>query len=357
MSDPTTPTAPEVNPLLIFERSLYYGNYVSAILTGMVVLMFLLTLVNLKQAPLSRRLALFYGSYSGLLVALIMIAESVNVVWAEMAWVEHRSDPGGVTEFLIEQQTVWYEIMGTTASILMAMLGDAFLLYRCYVIWSSTWYVIVFPAIIFLASIALGIITLVQSAQPSGLFAGSSVDWGTPYFSITVSLNLLLALLIIARLMWVRRSLTAVGLDDGGLYTGLAAMIIESAAPMSATGIAFVVSFATESQTSIGIGQIWGTSLAVAQQLIIFRIVSGKAWTSQTGQEVSTVLFKHGTKRGDDVEFGISPQRNREHEKTTTVVFGHIATSTDGTTDYSSGSASAINSPDGYKEEFKEPIE
>ena len=59
-----------------------------------------------------------------------------------------------------------------------------------------------------------------------------------PFFVLTITLNILLSLAITYRLLSVRRMVTTfVGPDYGKVYTSLSAVIIESAALTSVTGI------------------------------------------------------------------------------------------------------------------------
>ena len=70
--------------------------------------------------------------------------------------------------------------------------------------------------------------------------------------SLHVSLNLLLTLLICSRILYAARQCASV-VDRAAVrtYTNLAAIVVESALPYTAFGLAYLVTFARESQTSI----------------------------------------------------------------------------------------------------------
>ena len=108
---------------------------------------------------------------------------------------------------------------------------------------------------------ALAIVELVGAYTPGGnFFGGRALIYGTAYYSMSISLNAILTLLICGRLLYFSRLMRSTFGDDHGasrLYTGIAAMIAESAAPYTAIGIMFLVSYARQSQTSNLFGQLY----------------------------------------------------------------------------------------------------
>ena len=92
-----------------------------------------------------------------------------------------------------------------------------------------------------------------ESARPgSNYFIGLSQKLGTSYTSCLVSLNLLLTLLITTRILYAARQCTsATDRAAARTYTNAAAIVVESALPYTAFGLAYLATFARESQTSI----------------------------------------------------------------------------------------------------------
>ena len=127
-------------------------------------------------------------------------------------------------------------------------VSDAWLLpqlYRCYVIYSTNLWVIAFPCLMYFSSLgmhvssleisvmanvlnaAMGILLTYQYAdQTPGLWAG------LPYFSLSLSLNVLLTLMIIIRLiLHARNTRTALGMTGIGEFCkAIIAMLVESSA-------------------------------------------------------------------------------------------------------------------------------
>jgi hypothetical protein len=113
----------------------------------------------------------------------------------------------------------------------------------------------------------LAIVELVGAFTPSGnFFGGRALIFGTTYYAMSISLNIILTLLICARLVYLSRIMRATfGSDheNARLYTGIAAMMAESAAPYTLVGIMFLIPYARQSQVSNAFGQVYA-KLAVS---------------------------------------------------------------------------------------------
>ena len=90
----------------------------------------------------------------------------------------------------------------------------------------------------------MGITFTYQIAQPNSSFWNSTaIDFGLPYFSISLSLNVLLTFLIVARLVMHSRNVrAAMGAPSGaaGLYRAIVTMLIESCALYAVNSLLFV---------------------------------------------------------------------------------------------------------------------
>lgn len=106
---------------------------------------------------------------------------------------------------------------------------------------------------------ALSIIELVTAGKPGGnFFGGRTINFGTPYYAITISLNVIVTILISVRLLRLSRAISKVlGRDSSRMYTNVVAILAESAAPYSIVGLMFLIPYAMGSDISIGFGLVW----------------------------------------------------------------------------------------------------
>jgi hypothetical protein len=93
----------------------------------------------------------------------------------------------------------------------------------------------------------MGIVYIYNVSGP-GWDTAASIGFSASYYSISLGLNILLTLMIVIRLILHRRNLRRVlGASDrvGGLYTAVAAMIIESYAIYAVTLLGYTALWAT----------------------------------------------------------------------------------------------------------------
>ena len=100
----------------------------------------------------------------------------------------------------------------------------------------------------------MGIITLYLSSQPgSSLWHGITVNFGLPYFTISVGLNVILTLMISGRLLLHSRNIRgAMGSTTGvnSLYRAIVTMLIESSALYAVTSLLFIGPYAASNYAS-----------------------------------------------------------------------------------------------------------
>lgn len=118
--------------------------------------------------------------------------------------------------------------------------------------------------------------TLVASGSPNeNFFVGIAQQLGVAYFSLSVSLNIIVTTLICVRLLQASRGISAVlGRDSAKLYTSLTAILSESAALYSVSGIMFIIPYARNSQLTVVFGDIYGDVSVSSQASMSIRLWS-----------------------------------------------------------------------------------
>ena len=66
-------------------------------------------------------------SFSTAMLCLITIYMSTEAVFGQEMWIVHADYPGGQDAYLGDFVNVWYQTLGTAASILQNFLSDALL--------------------------------------------------------------------------------------------------------------------------------------------------------------------------------------------------------------------------------------
>ncbi|KAJ8091398.1 hypothetical protein PM082_015116 [Marasmius tenuissimus] len=277
---------------LTFERSLYVGGQITGILYGIHLVIFVLSCRLMSRPPYSSKsdsrfcICFYYGLC---LLILWTVALSCNAIFGQFAWIDHRDVEGGPAAYIAEHISDPYNTLGTTAGVGMNLLADALLIYRCFVIWSS-WKIMVFPVIIYLGTFSMSLLLIYESARPgANFFKGHAVAFGVPYMALTISLNIIVTLLICSRLIAVNNRLqNTLGPHHARMYTGVNAIMVESAAPFTILGIIYLITYARHSPTSIAFVQVWGDFCALSPQLIVLRVAMGHAWSKDTSEQLTS---------------------------------------------------------------------
>ncbi|KAF9440653.1 hypothetical protein P691DRAFT_781788 [Macrolepiota fuliginosa MF-IS2] len=85
--------------------------------------------------------------------------------------------------------------------------------------------------------------------------------------------------------------------DTSKLYLGIVTMLIESYALESAWALAALISYVVKGAASVGLfNNCSGAIEMIAYLLVVYRVSTGRAWSKNTGQQITRSLqFNHGT--------------------------------------------------------------
>ncbi|KAI0773183.1 hypothetical protein BD413DRAFT_472983 [Trametes elegans] len=290
----------------VFQNAFYIGNNFNTILYGVELVVYYLTIEAVLQR--SRRLSSpvprsdkIMVAFSTALLLLNTVFVATEAVFGEEMWVVNADYPGGPEAYLGDFASVWYQTFGTAASIVLNLLSDALLIYRCYIIWADV-RVILFPFVLYLGTFSLGIAQLVASGLPhSDYFAGFAQKLGIAYTSCIISLEIIVSALIGVRIVRAARLYRAQSQRDGEhgsekedgtgedvarAFIGPAALFVESALACTLLGIVYLATFARNSDLSIFFLSIYVMTTCLAPQMIILRIVRRRAWTRETTETI-----------------------------------------------------------------------
>jgi len=225
--------------------------------------------------------------YVAVLFTLGTITFAGDVKYDQTTWVDGRNLPGGPDALIMNHDESNIGRIVVTSCMIMRWVADGLLVYRCFVVWSTErfcYYIMALPVLTFLANIAIGIVMLIGTWQ-SALFSG--ITFTIPDFSISVAINVLVTLLIVGRLLVTRRQIkAALGPEHSKIFTSIAAMLIESAALFSVTGLIFIVAFARQSKVQDLILPSLGLVQGIAPMLIILRVAQGRAWSNELSSAI-----------------------------------------------------------------------
>ncbi|KAI0756150.1 hypothetical protein C8Q80DRAFT_1071327, partial [Daedaleopsis nitida] len=271
------------------ERFFLAGDFVSGVGYGVQLVLWVSCALYLWKQRQRGKQTGFLLCYITLLLIVETIFAIVQARTVQVIYIENRNYPGGPWQYFLDTQYLAINVIFYATLFVITFLCDLLVLWRCWVIWTASGHVVAYavtfvPFIMLIASFVMGTLWTLQSSHPGlSLYSKQPLAYGTAYYAISLGINIVLTVLIVARLLMYRRThLAHLPREHAEQYLSLATLIVESAALYSAFAVAFLVSYGLNKP----INQIWLGFAQAAQQvatyLIIYRVADGTAWTKKT---------------------------------------------------------------------------
>ncbi|KAJ7217070.1 hypothetical protein GGX14DRAFT_300684, partial [Mycena pura] len=268
---------------------------------GIVVCIFLQTMYHLIADPPHRnenRNIPLLISFTIALFALGMVFISMDLTSLRLAWVDHRDFPGGTVAYSFSQYGKPITVIPNSCAVIGDWLAAGFLLYRCVIIFHMNFIIIAIPLLMYLGSIAMGVMILFQSSRPNAnLWTKTTVNFGIPYYALAAALNVVITIMITTRLLLYRRSLRNTLGEAQAMsvpFASIASMLVESSLLYAVTSILFLVPYGLKSDVSNIFIPILIEVQILAPLLIIDRVAKRRGWEKGTATRPPTSLkFQH----------------------------------------------------------------
>ncbi|KAH6907551.1 hypothetical protein BKA70DRAFT_358608 [Coprinopsis sp. MPI-PUGE-AT-0042] len=230
-----------------------------------------------------------------------------------------------VSSVLSARYENWNRPIGDAFFFAAVALGDFLMLWRCLILWTDKRWVVLFPSLACVGSIASNIAYLAsEAASNTGLKSQMQLAGAV----LNVAMNIMITFLIVFRVMRARfRTAKAFPHQKPPRwYSEVTAIIVESAAPLAIFGIIFMALRGTvlsESGRRLQSGQVlrrgrlnivtgfsqclYNAFCTLSPQMIIVRVTRGKAWdgrvmegTDEDENLSQPIQFVHSAKETTD---------------------------------------------------------
>ncbi|PPR02222.1 hypothetical protein CVT24_011470 [Panaeolus cyanescens] len=260
------------------------------------------SLVQRFRAGTQPKQTIFTLAYMSVMFAMATVYCAINSRLAQLEYVNFRNYPGGLSAYSIVLFPTAINITALCALLTTNWMNDGLLLWRLWIIYHRSPFqlpVIGFGTLLYLATLGalpeLARETHVLIALNNShwlLFGDIPIEFfmTVTYYSLTISFTIIVALLLTARIVLVRRQLvSATGSKELiSQYTGVIAIQVESSALYTIWGIIFLATYITKNPAQ----NIFFASLSeiqtIAPLLIIYRVSQGKAWNYGTSEILTT---------------------------------------------------------------------
>ncbi|KAH7910126.1 hypothetical protein BJ138DRAFT_1114380 [Hygrophoropsis aurantiaca] len=288
-------TPDETSTQLAIETAWLQGCVAAGVVYGVVVVLFVICFYKLWERIRSKRkeAANFMLIYLITVFACATVVFATNSAFVQLAFINNRDYPGGPGAYTSAMFSSPVNLVSSTACVLASWCATGLMAWRCIIIYQSCEYVVkrlIYGCLSLVAVgfIAISLLWLVQVCSPASSPAQNtmmSVNYTTPFFSTALVTNVIITVLIVARILIHRREMKRqFDPEDYAVcsYTGLPAIIIESASIYTASYLLFIISFATNSVSQMAFLQVVSHMDTLASFLIVYRVLQGKAWTRET---------------------------------------------------------------------------
>ncbi|KAF5367780.1 hypothetical protein D9615_010510 [Tricholomella constricta] len=318
MSDTSNsdPFQPPVDPpeMRLLEHADFVGVTISEIMFGFTIILFFRCMRGLlwprKHSGFPRNPSM--ALYTFVLFSLGTVFVAMNARNSELAYIDYRGFPGGPLAFTFSRYSTAIVVIPNAAFILANWLADGLLLFRCKVIWGDKYWVLILPVLMFLGSIAMGILTIFQSSRPNAsLWSAVTVDFALPYFSLSTSLNVLLTLLMSFRLYLHHRMTKKEGFGSSAIpYASIVGMLVESSALYAVSSLLFIGTYGAHNGASTLFLPILSQTQIIAPLLIISRVANQRAYGSVGSRSHGGVVVSSSRTRTlvDNIPLESSPK-------------------------------------------------
>ncbi|TFK19529.1 hypothetical protein FA15DRAFT_708893 [Coprinopsis marcescibilis] len=337
---------------LVYSKSIYANYAITMVTVGVQLFMNSYALIVFFETPTERRQGRALYLISGWLIFIFYTLGACS----DMVRVFHAlldvSD--GIGYLNTVANPTWLDVCNLTSILLVFVLGDGLLLYRCYLLLNGGWmWLLALPTLTYLSVIALSIYSaaiFLESETAALSRSGVSLD------ILAFATNPLITGIICYRLLSSHRGLTQAMPLAGkrlAVYGTVVRVLVESALPLSIAGVinaaTGLIPLSTSKNNITGydgdpkaltvahqsVALVYYALQALAPQMIIFRVTTARSWTRTDKSSKAEVFsqslaFNHGPPQPNESQLsdqltsnrqGLAEERRPDPEVTPTVRF------------------------------------
>ncbi|KAJ7607409.1 hypothetical protein FB45DRAFT_948246 [Roridomyces roridus] len=163
----------------------------------------------------------------------------------------------------------------TAVYVTLTLTGDFFVIYRCYIVWNRSWFIVTLPCLLWLATGVVGYATTAAflRTREGGIFLMALVPWVTSFICMTLSTNVVCTILIAYRILRARMEIHKSTSGNSLIYSALI-IFLESAATYSSALVALVTVYLLSSNAQFIVLDMTAPLIGITFCMIILRIAT-----------------------------------------------------------------------------------
>ncbi|KAG2141397.1 uncharacterized protein EDB93DRAFT_632469 [Suillus bovinus] len=251
-----------------------FSTAMEGILYGFSVLMFVGTMWALTYKRRMKDISRPNVVVACMLLILSTAHMIVDIIRVEQGLVTYRNTfPGGPVAFFADVTQITFMVKNTIYT-LQTMLGDAMVIYRCYVVWRSVWVIIV-PSLLWLGIIVCGsgaVYSLSQATTDAeNIFAQSTGQWIKAFYSMTLASNSLASGFLAYRMWRMECNISANRVTKNSMMP-IVRVLADAAILYSVTLLSGLVCFVEDNNGQYVILDMTMPIISIAFYMVIIRM-------------------------------------------------------------------------------------
>ncbi|KAI9573781.1 hypothetical protein HD554DRAFT_2166553 [Boletus coccyginus] len=273
------------------ETSFYVGLTLQNILYGIELCLYFRTIhISLSRRGAAPRSTVFYQVFSTVMLVLTTVWVAAGSRFGQELWVLGQNYPGGPIAYGLAHTSDLYNVVSGAASIVLQLMADFLMAYRCRIVWGS-YRAIIIPTILWIATFVLGTLIVWTSSIPQTIiFNGRAAELGLAYYSTSVLLHATLTCTICSRFVCHARKMKELGEEYASPYFNMIRVFFESSLLFTLAGIAYLVSYGLGDHTELAFSRVYVLMMCISPQLLILRVTEGSAWKKGTMKPLPSVI-------------------------------------------------------------------
>jgi len=249
----------------IWLEGLLYGLYVPLFITALYYLMFR-PCSQINKTVLASILVLF-------MLGTMHVAGSIKIMLD--AFITFADRPGGPAA-LFANEAEPINLFRKSVFAISVLVGDGLVIYRGFIIWSRSWWIVAGPIASMIASFVAGSVVAAELSKLKGdddVFSPSLLIWVPLCLSLSFITNLLVTTLISLKLWKVSRSVASLRTTTRSRRT--LAILTESAALYSFVNLITIILFAAKDNAQAIPANALCQIIGIAPTLVVVQVQAG----------------------------------------------------------------------------------
>ncbi|KAG9316966.1 hypothetical protein JVU11DRAFT_1146 [Chiua virens] len=213
----------------LFQNAVYVGINLEGILYGVELVLYFMTMHRLLAHEGQRTTSdVFYAVFSSVMLLNVTIWISTQASFGQHMWLLNADFPGGPNAYWAAHISDWTMELGTTAMVVLQLMTDGLMIYRCWMVWNS-YRIIIVPSIVWIVTLVLGIAVIWVNSTKGGIeFQTFASQICMAYYGVATPLTVILTSMICYRMLWFGRQLEAhLGHEYASPYFAIVSLVVE----------------------------------------------------------------------------------------------------------------------------------